>query len=124
MDDDFTLSDDYVLSDMVQHADIEADASQIIGFTGTIFHPNFNESYQNGFHADIISARKNTATGTLTTALVGVASTTVTVTSTIDQLFDTTRNLIVGKKVCIFFSCSNVLICVSYLLPWEVMTWF
>ena len=52
MDDDFTLSDDYVLSDMVQHADIEADASQIIGFTGTIFHPNFNESYQNGFHVN------------------------------------------------------------------------
>ena len=50
MDDDFTLSDAHVLRDLVAFAEKERNEHQIIGFTGTIFHPNVNETYQNGFH--------------------------------------------------------------------------
>ena len=50
MDDDITLNDSDVLHDMVQYANNENNISQIIGFTGTIFHPNQKETYQNGFH--------------------------------------------------------------------------
>jgi len=52
MDDDFTLADEFVLNDMVKHADLNNNEQQILGFTGTIFHPNIDETYEHGFHVN------------------------------------------------------------------------
>ena len=55
MDDDITLSDSGVIHDMFTFAENEHNEHQILGFTGTVFHPDTKETYQNGFH---VSASK------------------------------------------------------------------
>ena len=47
--------------------------------------------------ANINAATSNSATGTLTTALTGVATTTITITANNNQLFDASRNLVIGS---------------------------